>query len=49
VRSGLGSSDALECAVSVTVSAWLIDLDGTLYRSLPVKLAMGLQLSLTSS
>ena len=25
-------------------SAWLIDLDGTLYRSLPVKVAMGIEL-----
>ena len=25
-------------------AAWLIDLDGTLYRSLPVKLAMGIEL-----
>jgi HAD superfamily hydrolase (TIGR01549 family) len=32
----------------VKVSAWLIDLDGTLYRSLPVKLAMAMELALTS-
>ena len=25
-------------------AAWLIDLDGTLYRSLPVKVAMGIEL-----
>ena len=30
-------------------TAWLIDLDGTLYRALPVKVAMGLQLCFASS
>ena len=30
-------------------AAWLIDLDGTLYRPLPVKIAMGLQLCFASS
>ena len=30
-------------------SAWLIDLDGTLYRPRPVKIAMGLQLCFASS
>ena len=30
-------------------AAWLIDLDGTLYRPLPVKVAMGLQLCFASS
>lgn len=29
-------------------SAWLIDLDGTLYRSLPVKVAMGIELCFAS-
>jgi FMN phosphatase YigB (HAD superfamily) len=30
-------------------AAWLIDLDGTLYRALPVKVAMGLQLCFANS
>lgn len=33
----------------MTPSAWLIDLDGTLYRSLPLKLVMGLRLALAPS
>lgn len=49
MRNGLDSGDAMECADSVTVEAWLVDLDGTLYRSLPLKLAMGLELALASS
>lgn len=30
----------------MTTDAWLVDLDGTLYRPLPMKLAMGLRLAL---
>lgn len=31
---------------TVTIEAWLIDLDGTLYRQLPVRLAMACELAL---
>ena len=33
----------------MTVGAWLVDLDGTLYRSLPVQRVRGLHLALTYS
>lgn len=52
MRCGLDRGHTLERAAAVSrakVLAWLVDLDGTLYRPTPVKIAMGVQLALASA
>lgn len=52
MRCGLDRGHTLERSAAVNtakVLAWLVDLDGTLYRPAPVKMAMGVQLAMASA
>ena len=46
MRCGLGGSNLCQHRLVVNARAWLVDLDGTLYHALPIKLVMAGELLL---